>query len=81
MWGIRPDPIGSIDLTIEGGTGPYNVVWIFPDGSTSASEDIAGLEIGNYRAAITDANGCPASIQVQITGYGNYLSRPNFVVS
>ncbi len=68
--GNSPDPIGSIDLTIEGGTGPYNVVWIFPDGSTSASEDIAGLEIGNYRAAITDANGCPETVVVQIDGYG-----------
>uniref|UniRef100_UPI003216531F Ig-like domain-containing protein n=1 Tax=uncultured Draconibacterium sp. TaxID=1573823 RepID=UPI003216531F len=74
--GNSPNPIGSIDLTIEGGTGPYDILWIFPDGSTSTSEDLTGLEIGNYRAEITDANGCPASVQVQITGYGIICPDP-----
>ncbi len=47
---------GSIDLTISGGVGPYNVIW---DG-TVFTEDLAAVVAGTYVAEITDANGCLA---------------------
>lgn len=71
---IEPDPItismvvtdvtceggsdGSIDLSVSGGTGPYNYQW-YPLGQTT--EDINGLPAGDYSIVVTDANGCTSS--------------------
>ena len=49
---------GEIDITVSGGTAPYSYSWTGPNGFTSTSEDITGLESGNYTVTITDANGC-----------------------
>ena len=45
---------GSASLLIQGGMGPYNVVW--SNGMTGAS--ITGLAAGVYTATVTDDNGC-----------------------
>ena len=48
------DRNGSIELDIEGGTGPYSYQW-----STGAtSKNLIGISSGNYTVNITDANGC-----------------------
>ena len=52
---------GSVDITVNGGTLPRTFDWTGPGGFTSASEDISGLEAGNYSLTITDGNGCVAS--------------------
>ncbi|MFT4601372.1 MAG: lysyl endopeptidase [Arenicella sp.] len=49
---------GEIDVTVTGGTAPYTYSWSGPNSFTSTSEDITGLEAGNYTVTITDANGC-----------------------
>lgn len=49
---------GSVNLTVIGGTGPYEYSWTGPDGFTSTDEDISGLVTGLYNCEITDANGC-----------------------
>lgn len=45
---------GSINLTVTGGTSPYNYLW--SNGSTD--EDPASLAFGTYTVTITDANQC-----------------------
>ncbi len=48
---------GSIDLTIHGGTTPYQILW----SNAMTSEDINNLVAGNFDVTITDANGCTAT--------------------
>jgi gliding motility-associated-like protein len=53
---------GSINLTITGGTGPYNVLW--SDGLTGQNR--SGLIPENYTAVVTDQNNCGESITVSL---------------
>lgn len=45
---------GSIDVTITGGTSPYNSVW----SNGLLTEDVTGLLTGTYTYVITDNQGC-----------------------
>ncbi|MEM1215797.1 MAG: S8 family serine peptidase, partial [Bacteroidota bacterium] len=54
---------GSINLTISGGTTPYQVLW--SNGATS--NYISGLAPGNYSVTVTDHNGCTSSTSVDVT--------------
>ncbi len=49
---------GSIDLTVAGGTAPYAFAWTGPDGFTSNTEDISGLEAGAYSVTLTYFSAC-----------------------
>lgn len=53
---------GSIDLTVEGGTGAYSFEW--SNGATT--EDMNGLISGTYTVTVTDAKGCSAYETIQI---------------
>ncbi|MEE2838773.1 MAG: T9SS type A sorting domain-containing protein [Bacteroidota bacterium] len=52
---------GAIDLTVEGGTEPYEFDWTSSGSFTSDEEDISELEAPFfYSVTVTDANGCEA---------------------
>lgn len=52
------DELAAIDLTISGGTPPYDIVWVGPQGFTSSDEDLSNLTQGIYEVQISDAQGC-----------------------
>lgn len=57
---------GSIDAESLGGTGPFSFQWSGPNNFTANTEDIAGLEEGNYCLTITDGNNCTQTECVDI---------------
>ncbi len=51
------DESGSIDITVGGGTGPYQFLW----SNGAVTEDLTGLATGVYTLTVTDANRCLAN--------------------
>ena len=52
---------GSIDVTVSGGTPPYDYAWTSDGAYTATTEDISDLSAGNYYLEVTDDNGCIAN--------------------
>ena len=66
---------GFIDITVSGGTLPYNYVWkdnfgnvydrnvgdVFNDG------DLSNIPAGIYNLTVTDSNGCVATFSIELT--------------
>ncbi len=74
--GNSTDPVGSINLSVRGGTKPYRFDWTGPDGFTSTTEDINNLAKGNYTVKVTDANNCTGMYVFVIGGYGMTCPPP-----
>jgi len=53
---------GFLEVSIKGGTKPYEISWIGSSGFISNSTIINNLIAGNYTLNITDANNCPYTI-------------------
>ena len=58
--------LGSINLTVNGGTAPFSYVWTGPDNFTANTEDPIDLAGGTYVVVVTDANGCTATISTDV---------------
>jgi len=53
---------GAIDLTVSGGTEPYEFTWTSDGAFTADTEDVNGLQApATYSVVVTDANGCEIS--------------------
>jgi Secretion system C-terminal sorting domain/SprB repeat len=61
---------GTTTASASGGTAPYTILW----GNASTAFALTGLSTGTYTAVVTDANGCTASVSVEI-------SQPTLLVS
>ncbi|WKZ58233.1 MAG: gliding motility-associated C-terminal domain-containing protein [Cyclobacteriaceae bacterium] len=59
---------GAIEITSVSGTaGPYDFDWTGPSGFVSTSEDISGLEPGDYTLVVEDTNiGCSNSFVLTV---------------
>ncbi len=57
---------GGIAANPSGGTGPYTISWTGPNGFTSSSFVINGLEAGVYTATIEDAQNCSVLIDGEV---------------
>lgn len=57
---------GAIDITLAGGSFPYSFAWTGPNGFTSTSEDISGLEGGTYVLTTTGNDGCETTFTYEV---------------
>lgn len=60
--GYSIEPIGSIDLKVEGGTGPFKYIW----SNEKTTQDISELPAGEYTVLVKDIIGCEAILTVTI---------------
>ncbi len=71
---------GSIDLTVSGGTVPYEFDWdVDGVGDWDDTEDLSDLSAGLYTVNVQDVNGCLNGLSVELTGGTiTSLSESNF---
>ncbi len=59
--------LGTIDLQINGDSGPYEVDWdIDGVGDFDDTEDLINLSVGTYNVSVANANGCVVTASAQI---------------
>ncbi len=63
------DNTGSLSVTAQGGTMPYDFEWNIPDQDSIANDIIAG----NYFVTVTDANGCSFIDMASISEPDSYV--------
>ena len=64
---------GTINLTITG-NGGYNFVWTGPAGFVDpGTQNLTGLDPGNYSVFVTDGNGCSSAQNVVVDGPGGAI--------
>ncbi len=61
------DNTGDIELEIFGGSGNFTTSWTGPNGFSSTSTDISGLEAGEYCVLVTDDLGCTGDTCITLT--------------
>lgn len=64
---------GAIDISVTGGTAPYEYLW--SNGATS--EDIANVPYGNYSLEVLDSSGCSTEVEFNIGSPNSALTITN----
>lgn len=54
---------GAIAISVNGGVAPYTYAW----SSGATSQDVTGVQAGNYSVTVTDANGCSQLLEATVT--------------
>ena len=67
------DTTGSVQVSITGGTAPYQYSWIEANGATYNTEDVSGVPAGDYQLTVNDALGCSAIFNVILSEPDNIL--------
>jgi gliding motility-associated-like protein len=58
---------GNIDLTVEGGTSPYQYQWYDPDYALAGiTQDLETVRAGTYTIVVKDTNDCQNTLTIQI---------------
>lgn len=57
---------GTIELTVSGGVGPFDIAWTGPNNFTSIDEDLTGLASGDYAVVVTSSLGCIATANATV---------------
>ncbi len=55
----------NININISMGTPPYSYAWEGPDGFTANTEDLVGVDNGDYSVTVTDINGCETTAEAK----------------
>ena len=58
------DSTGNSQISVTGGTSPYQYSWIEASGATYNTEDLLGVSAGDYQLTVTDALGCSDTFNV-----------------
>lgn len=58
---------GAIDLHVTNTNETLSYLWTGPSGFSSTSEDISGLQPGNYTVTVTTPSGCIVSLTITLT--------------
>ncbi len=58
--------VGSIEVTVTGGTAPYVFAWTGDNDFTSADEDLSGLVAGVYVLNVYDDHQCATEVEVEV---------------
>jgi len=64
---------GGINITVTGGTQPFNYLW--SNGATS--EDLTNVPAGNYSVSVTDSRGCKKIMEFAINRQNPLLTSVN----
>lgn len=65
----QPDYLGVVDITVSGGTAPYDYTWSGPNGFTSLTQDLSGLDTkGMYYVTVRDDNNCVLQDTANVDG-------------
>jgi gliding motility-associated-like protein len=56
---------GAIDITVAGGTQPYDFTW--SGGSSATTEDLTAILSGTYTIVVTDTNSCTVTDSITLT--------------
>ncbi len=65
------DQSGAIDLTVGGGVPPYIYHW----SNSATTQNLIGIEAGEYSLEVTDQNGCKTKLQASVVQNSRLLAN------